>query len=406
MVDESQPDEELASADEELTGEEIGETTQKTDPFFVSKRAAAVLKHGILNSYVVPWASKVGSTASGNAVAVLDGYAGPGTYEDGTEGSPALLIRSAQSVARYRTVQLHFVEKARRHSRRLKVFLEQEAVGLDTCPYPGTVQEHLPTILTATSSVPLFAYLDPFGFAVDFKSLTGVMNRATTGGPSTEILLNFTANGVRRVGGLLRRQQRRVLTEPQVKTLERADAACGSEWWREEYLRHDTIDESVRAVTREFMRRVAAATRSGGYAVEVKNREHHRPVYFLLFFSRHEDGFWLFNNAVSGAQGKWREVLAPAPDEFTPTLFAETFEEEEARREQEWTDALERRLEVLLREGPVRPMREVGKTYGDDLLGIAREKHVKKAVKRLYKRGLTQTTGVGDDWKYLIEPAR
>ena len=125
------------------------------------KRAAAVLKHGILDSYVVPWASKVGSTASGKAVAVLDGYAGPGTYEDGTEGSPALLIRSARSVARYRAIQLHFVEKARKHSRRLEVFLEHEAVALDARPYLGTVQEHLPTILTATRNVPLFAYLLP-----------------------------------------------------------------------------------------------------------------------------------------------------------------------------------------------------------------------------------------------------
>ena len=231
------------------------------------------------------------------------------------------------------------------------------------------------------------------------------MNRETAGAPPTEVLLNFTANGVRRVGGLLGRQQRRALTEQQVKTLERADTACGGDWWREEYLRYDTIDESVRAVTREFMRRVSAATGSGGFAVEVKNREHHKPVYFLLFFSRHEDGFWLFNNAVSGAQGKWREVLAPAADEFMPTLFAESFEEEEARREQDWIDALERHLEVLLRQGPVRPMREVGKTYGDDLLGIAREKHVKTAVKRLNKRGLTPTTGVGDIWKYLIQPA-
>ena len=39
--------------------------TVDTQPFFKSKRAAAVLKHAILAKYVVPFAAKTGSTSAG-----------------------------------------------------------------------------------------------------------------------------------------------------------------------------------------------------------------------------------------------------------------------------------------------------------------------------------------------------
>lgn len=52
-------------------------------PFFRSKRAAAVLKHAILGKYVVPFAAKTGSTSTGKRVVIVDGYAGAGRYEDG-----------------------------------------------------------------------------------------------------------------------------------------------------------------------------------------------------------------------------------------------------------------------------------------------------------------------------------
>ncbi len=53
-----------------------------TQPFFESKRAAAVLKHAILSGYVSPFAVKTGSTSVDHRVAIVDGYAGAGRYDD------------------------------------------------------------------------------------------------------------------------------------------------------------------------------------------------------------------------------------------------------------------------------------------------------------------------------------
>lgn len=119
------------------------------DPFFISKNAAAVLKHGILSRYIVPFASKVGSTSEGKRVVVLDGYAGPGRYADGTEGSPALLARSATSVAAFRKLECHFVEQkfksfnALRDSspRRAQILLTSHTEALSRSIYPPSSPE-------------------------------------------------------------------------------------------------------------------------------------------------------------------------------------------------------------------------------------------------------------------------
>jgi hypothetical protein len=97
----------------DLSGESAGERgLDSSSPFFVSKKAAAVLKHAILDSYVVPFASKVGRYAPDSRVVYLDGYAGPGRYEDGTPGSPALILDSAARIAGFRQLDCYFVERA------------------------------------------------------------------------------------------------------------------------------------------------------------------------------------------------------------------------------------------------------------------------------------------------------
>ncbi len=207
MTSPGQDDEELPEGDVEAAaadvaaegdvgGEASGEEASHGDPFFVSKSAAVVLKHGILTRYLTPFVSKVGSTSTGHRVALLDGYAGPGRYEDGTPGSPALLATTARTVQTYRTVECHFVEQKRASHRLLTAFLEGEGSDLSAKAYLGRVEQHLDTVLAAAAGRPLFAYLDPFGFGVPFEDVVRLLRRYTRAGePPTEVLLNFTATG-------------------------------------------------------------------------------------------------------------------------------------------------------------------------------------------------------------------
>ncbi len=96
--------------------------------FFARKQAAAVLKHGILSRYPTIFASMAGR---GEAEVVLyDAYAGPGKYEDGSPGSPLLLVETAIRTASFRKVRLCFSEEDIDNHTKLQRTLT-EAVGSD-----------------------------------------------------------------------------------------------------------------------------------------------------------------------------------------------------------------------------------------------------------------------------------
>jgi len=407
--DEPVADELDVESDADLGGEDSGEAAAVTESFFVSKKAAAVLKHGILTRYLTPFVSKVGSTSPGNRVALLDGYAGPGRYEDGTAGSPALLAETARNVVLYRRVECHFVEQKRKSYKLLTAFLQEEGADLVATPYHGRVQAHLNQILSAVDGIPLFAYLDPFGFGVPFDEVVRVLRRHSgPSAPATEVLLNFTANGIRRAGGLLR--PGRVTSASEEKTLQLGDAACGGTWWRETVRSNELLEDAVEAVALEYMRRVCSKTGSRGFALDVKNRAHHKPVYYLIYFSRHLDGLWLFNESVSSASADWRSYLAPPKWEPDPELLFDvqtepSFEDEESSRAEEWVRVIEENILQLLTEGAFVIGEKMTQVYGTTL-GEAREKHVRQAIKNLHLAGLTPTDQKGALQNKQVSPHR
>lgn len=383
----------------DVGGEDAGETAPPGDPFFVSKSAAAVLKHGILSRYLPPFVSKVGSTSSGHRVALLDGYAGPGRYKDGTAGSPALLAETARTVSAYRTVECHLVEQKRTSYKLLQSFLSGEGADLSATAYPGRVQTHLNTVLAASSGIPLFSYLDPFGFGVPFADVVRLLRRhPEPNGPATEVLLNFTANGIRRAGGFLK--PGREITPSEEKTLQLGDAACGGDWWRVIVKSQTVLEKAVEGVAQEYMRRVCKASNMNGFALDVKNREHHKPVYYLIFFTRHLDGMWLFNESVSLASAKWREVLAPPPWEPDEDLLfdmptAPSFGEEESTRATHWVAEIEANIERLIQAGDFVVGAKMTEVYGRTL-GEAREMHVRRALKALRDAGKIESDAKGE----------
>ncbi|MFD7125052.1 hypothetical protein ACFV9X_13120 [Streptomyces anulatus] len=121
---------------------------------------------------------------------------------------------------------------------------------------------------------------------------------------------NANANAVRRIGGLLTRTKQNP-REP--ATLNAMDAACGGDWWREEFLDSADNQEAVERITNGFVDRVSHEIGSGAWSIEVRNRAHHQVAYNLVLFTRHNDGMWIFGEAASLAQVEWRRAQLPPP---------------------------------------------------------------------------------------------
>ena len=232
-----------------------------------------MLKHEILRQYVVPFVSKVGRNATGSRVVYLDGYAGPGSYADGTPGSPALVLQSAAQVAEFRSLDCYFIERKREDFKRLKILVEEaRAKGINAEALHGRVEKHLDHVLERAEGAPLLAFLDPFGLGLSFDDLTGKIfgprRPRGAGWNATEALLNFSANAVRRIGGHLTAATEYRNTPA---TLAAMDAACGGSWWRDEFCDSKDNSEAVERIANGYAKRVCKTIGSGAWIVAVRN---------------------------------------------------------------------------------------------------------------------------------------
>jgi three-Cys-motif partner protein len=367
--------------------------------FFDSPQAAAVFKHAVLEQYLRPFAMKTGLWSVGHRVAFVDGYAGPGLYEDGANGSPALTIEVAREIAGNRTLECHFVEQHNDYYVKLTKLIDERAAGLSVRTYHGDVSDYFNSLIENTRHVPTFMFLDPFGLVVPFDSISKIFDRpAGPGQPAVEVLINFTAVGLRRIAGLL------ADPDSHRTALEHMDSVCGGQWWRTAWT--DNRDNRVAAektVVTGYANRLSQVAGSGWWISEVRNKSHHLPVYYLVFLTRHRDGHVLFGNSLSLALGKWRKFVHDK--EALGTLLEETFNDSEEALESGWVDEIEKNLRRLLAEGNGFLIYDrYGEVFGSTV-GQAREKHLRKAWKRLYASGETPTASTGDLVKKRIYPA-
>jgi three-Cys-motif partner protein len=388
-------------------GESPSRVGDAVTAFFQSKQAAAILKHAVLDTYVDPFTMKTGSTSVDGRVAFVDGYAGEGRYVDGREGSPALLIRKAHALSDKRQLECVFVEADREAYERLCNVVAVEGQGLTIDAFFGHVEDHLDTIISMKTDVPLFVFLDPFGLMIPFTEVVRLFSRpGGPGAPATELLINFSTVALRRIAGHLYSQA------ANAATLGRMDKVCGGDWWRAIWLAHapdksssvEDRDAAEEAVVTGYADRLGKAGSTGWWTFEVRNRPHYRPAYHLVFLTRHRDGLELFGEALSLGLERWRRAVFE--EEAAASLFADDlFKSDEKALAAEWQKEIEGNLRRLLSTHPkFRISKKYAEVYGD-ALGKARSKHLRAAWKRLYEEGVTKTDSKGDLLRKTIERA-
>ncbi len=82
--------------------------TDQDDDFFAGKRPWSKIKDKVLGSYMKPYIAK--AVKRGKPLLLIDGYAGPGVFGDGTAGSPMLMCQAAEQNAKGKYLAL-FINK-------------------------------------------------------------------------------------------------------------------------------------------------------------------------------------------------------------------------------------------------------------------------------------------------------
>ncbi len=390
------------------------------DEFFNTKQAEAVFKHGILKRYPVVFASKTGSAVDGGRVVFMDGYAGRGEYNDGEPGSPLLLSRAAEFLGTQRDVLGYFVEQDDENFANLQRVLRNKGGPMKPEVRHGSVDEHLPELLTLASGASLFAFLDPFGPALDFHLIKrDLLGRAKW--PPTEVLLHFSVLSVARMGRAVHasRTARESLSDDDGKTAARLDRFLDGSWWKDYFAQVDDDGDEQKAtdvamrVCAEYQKRLTTGTRYQAISMPVRPRPDLAPKYVLMLLTASSEGAWCFADSLGRAGRDWtaawftQRLLKEGP-RGQASLFGEipTFDENRYEQEnrQAWVNAIAANIDDLLtRYGPIKLADHVPDVYGKTL-GQAWDRHVKAAVNLLHaNHKVHQDTRGRKYWKEALQ---
>src|SRR5438874_1707690 len=160
-------------------------------------------KHEILRRYLQAWVPILSQGKFPHLV-IVDGFAGPGRYSQGEEGSPIISIKAVTEQSRpiKAIVDFHFIELDRERAEHLA-----SEVAAITLPahvkteihggrsfqdaFPEVWQKYTPQ--PGRNRPPTFVFIDPFGFKIPLSYVAQVLKAQ-----SCEVLVNFMFEEINR----------------------------------------------------------------------------------------------------------------------------------------------------------------------------------------------------------------
>lgn len=364
------------------------------EAFFDEVQGAAVLKHGILRRYLALFTGKVGSTAKDNRVFYLDAYAGPGLYDDGSSGSPALALATAKQLAEHRDLVGIYVEKHEENLAKLEAFLADTDHSHHVLA--GDIEENFDRVLELVGDAPLIGFFDPFGLAVPIDQLRALFERPKVDGsqyhPTTELIIHVSYTGIGRVCGSISSKKTEGKWPKQRDSLiARANARLGGDWWQAFAL--ERSDDWKERIAYGYAKRLHDLLGVGWFRVPVTDHPDRKPSYELLLLTRYsKEAHWHFHEQLSLAEQDFRAFIARTTPATQQTLPLD---------EELWVATIKNNIRDLLRTSGEFVVRDSwSKVYGKTI-GLARCKHVRKAIKQLFAEGYTTCNGKKDGKKDL-----
>jgi three-Cys-motif partner protein len=297
-------------------------------------------KHIVLRKYMNAWLPILG-TWSGR-ILFIDGFAGPGEYENGEEGSPvialkALLEHTAKSKIKAEVVYV-FIESDPKRAEHLEEVIRplierlpsnvQVEVSCGACA--PTLSEILDRLDSAGNALaPAFVMLDPFGVKDTPLTIIARLLRQS----QCELFISFMWESINRF----------------MSTLEfeaHLDGLFGTSEWRRALQINDT-DERKQFIHELYKSQLRAA--GARYVTHFELWREGKHVYSIFFATKHSKGFDKMKEAIWRAdrtgsyqfRGSRGEQMALQIDEVDVTPFTHQIASEFTGRDWVSVDEIE-----------------------------------------------------------------
>jgi three-Cys-motif partner protein len=295
--------------------------------FHKERRAWFQIKHQIVGTYLSLFLGKLGK--SGDRVYYIDGFAGQGRLEDGTEGSALIAARlAAEPVQKSRKgiLQCINVEADSATFENLKTA---------TAPFShcvtnlhGTFQDKLPEILKLIGGHTAFFFIDPFG--TQGAEISTLRELAARSG-KTEALVRYDDTRVKRLimwsaNNLenLEEKHRKVALGLLARVRELTDDEAAEKVQMEALLGSDSElrDRLIEGYEGEVKRKTKF-TFGLNYPIRNPATGGHR--YYLVHFCKFVDGYTHMANFMARAERTYQKLHSGEPELFGGCPIQQTF---------------------------------------------------------------------------------
>jgi len=271
--------------------------SESTDDFFEGKRPWSRIKDEVLGKYMQPYLAKL--NRKGSPILLIDGYAGPGTFEDGSNGSPLIMCEQGEKNARgnYKAI---FINNKKKYHDQLKKSLQERGLSAIAEVRFGDTKHVLQDLPRTLGNQSVFLYLDPFGpTGCDFALLEPFLKRNSEF--STEIMLTLNMPGMPRLAAANISYEDEAIKRNRLWLTR----IFGGEYWRDILLPSDDV-KNERNESRDFQLVDAYSRKLAQYLPStrfcpVRERSSGRIKYFIVFASRHKDSLVLLNDIAAKA---------------------------------------------------------------------------------------------------------
>ncbi len=249
-------------------------------------------KHMILQNYLRAWLPIMGS--SNRRLLFIDGYAGPGVYNNGEDGSPVIVVKEAMDYistcatkgwTKPEIVCLFIEQDAARFASLTETLGKIEIPSqIKVNPIHSSFEETASKILSfldakSFSLAPAFIFVDPFGYNLPFSLITRLMNY-----PKCEVFINLMYAFVNRF--INRSGQEEVMTRlfggEEWRGLDLKDNSPSDRWLQIHDLYQRQLQKHAAKYVRSFTMRDARNV----------------PLYFLFYGTNHKIGLEKMKTAM------------------------------------------------------------------------------------------------------------
>lgn len=263
------------------------------DDFFEGKRPWSHIKDEVLRHYMDPYLAKVNRLKQ--PILLIDGYAGPGVFDDGTIGSPLIICEKAELRAKgnYKAI---FINKDKEHHEKLYKELHKKGWLTSTQLLLGDSRLLLQRLPKTFKKQTVFLYLDPFGpTGCDFALLQPFLERDQKF--STEILLTMNMPGMHRFAAPNAVKSGRENEQMIQGFHQKLTNIFGGTYWKDILWKDIDAEERELQLIRAYESRLAQYLPFTG-SCPVREKTDRRIKYFIVFASRRKDTMILLNDIM------------------------------------------------------------------------------------------------------------